>query len=158
MNDKLKKFMLNDPDLQSKLDQLKQQLLAQAPEHVRRLGKILRKRSVFFMHRYLKKLGLGGKIKKSELPLFMDWLITQRIDLKDMEPDARRNLRKHTLEEQPITEQTNDYRSLENPEEHTCKECRWFREVPFGDEKDCVELGAKGTDAVCYGFTNKIMA
>jgi len=146
---------VNDPDVQSKMDGLHQQMLAGSPKRVRQLGKILRARSVTRMRLFLLRYGLGGKIKKHELPLFMDWLITKRIDLKDMEPEARKRLRVHTLENQPEGEKTEDYTVFieSSGKPLTCKHCSWFVVAPPDEEKSCVEMGTKGIDTPCYGFT-----
>lgn len=113
------------------------------------------------MNQFLKEMGLAGRIAKDDLSLFMDWLITQRIDLKDMEDEARHRLRMHTLQDQPAHEKTKDYTTAEKSGELyllSCKHCRWFREAPWGEDKDCVELGSRGSDKPCYGFTRKILA
>jgi hypothetical protein len=147
---------LNDPELQKKLDDVKKRMLADSPEHIQKLGKILRRRSIFSLHRFLVEQGLAGQVKKSDLPILLDYLITQRIDLQDMEPQARKNLRDRTLEGQPLEEMSHDYTvHVFGGSIKECKHCKWFMEVPDDEEKHCVALGSKGSDFPCYGFTSK---
>ena len=159
VNKKVFRLDLSDPLLEKKLSAIRSQLLASSPKHVQQLGRILRRRSIFFFKQFLRKLGMLDKIPKEMVSLFMDYLIIKRIDLRDMEPDARRRLREATLEDQPEEEKTDDYKAyVENSEDPPmCKHCRWFMETPPEDEKTCVELGTKGNDFPCFGFTLKKM-
>lgn len=149
---------INDPALAQKMADLQAQMMAQSPEHVKKLGKILRRRSTFFFSRYLKSMGLLNRIAPKDLPLFMDYLITQRLDLKDMAQESRDRLRTATLKNEPDAEKTLDYiRCVENSEDEDwprCRNCHWFVQAPLA-EKSCVEMGSKGIDAPCYGFTLK---
>lgn len=155
---------INDPDVEEKLKQIHAQMLAASPKQIRKLGKILRSRSVLRLRWFLARHGHAGEIDPKDLPLFMDYLITQRIDLKDMEPDARRRLREHSLKKQPVNERTKDYieciehgctRLPHGETRWSCKLCAWFIVAPPGDDKSCVEMGTKGIDEPCYGFTIK---
>ena len=149
---------LLDPQIKEKLEELQKSIIAQAPDHIKKLGKILRRRSVFYLRRFLVEHGYAGKVVLSDLPLFMDYLITQRIDLKDMHEEARIRLRIKTLLNQPPEAKTDDYKKYveESIEPVNCRNCQWFTEAPPGEEKGCVQLGgAKGSDEPCYGFTKK---
>jgi hypothetical protein len=158
MEKQIHKLDIGDPNIEEKVKELHQQMLAASPKRVKKLGKILRSRSVLRLRWFLAKHGYAGKIAPSDLPLFMDYLITQRIDLKDMEPEARKNLRAYSLRNEPDSEKTEDYREhVENAKEpKTCKHCKWFMEKPPGEDKNCVALGTKGIDRACHGFTLKI--
>lgn len=149
---------LSDPLLQEKLEAIQAGILAQADHKVRKLGKILRRRSIFSLRRFLADNGLMGKLQRDDLPLFMEYLITQRIDLKDMHEEARARLREHTLQDQPSYLKTPDYKHFveELGEPVHCRDCAWFVQAPPGEEKSCVQLGGtKGADAPCIGFTMK---
>lgn len=149
---------INPSEIEEKIKAFQEGLLAQAPKHLKKLGKILRRRSIFSMHKFLVDHGYAGKVLASDLPLFMDYLITQRIDLKDMHDEARERLRERTLMDQPPESKTIDYKryveSGSNPIH--CRDCQWFMNSPSNEEKSCVQLGgAKGCDEPCYGFTRK---
>jgi hypothetical protein len=134
--------------------------LAQAPEPVRRLGKIIRRsvrtgqlhelRRFFYRH--------GIRVRPEQTARFRDHLILERIDLKDLEPAARARLRTHTLASDDASQMTDDYRlAIQAGDQLYCRSCRWFVTAPQdGSEsgsKSCVELGTKGADVACYGYT-----
>lgn len=147
-----------DPDIEKKIKAFQDQLLAQSPSHIKKLGKILRRRSLFSLHKFLVEHGYAGKVPAGDLTFFMDYLITQRIDLKDMHEAAREELRKRTLRDQPPEAKTADYRKYveQSTEPAHCRDCQWFMQAPPGEKKSCVQLGsAKGCDEPCYGFTKK---
>lgn len=147
-----------DPQVKEKLEELQKSIVAQAPVHIKKLGKILRRRSIFSLHRFLVEHGYAGKIPTRDLPVFMDYLITQRIDLKDMHEEARSRLRIRTLLDQPPEAKTGDYvEYVEQGAKYVhCRDCEWFVKAPPGEEKSCVQLGGtKGCDEPCYGFTKK---
>ncbi|NIR17910.1 MAG: hypothetical protein GWN86_30030 [Desulfobacterales bacterium] len=89
----------------------------------------------------------------------MDYLITQRIDLKDMHEEARKRLRSKTLEGQSPDVKTADYmKYVEGQKAFRCRDCQWFMQPPPDEEKSCVQLGSsKGCDEPCYGFIKKIL-
>lgn len=152
------KINLLDPQIEKKLKELQNSILAQAPAHIKKLGKILRRRSIFSLHRFLVEHGYSGKILPRDLPVFMDYLITQRIDLKDMHEEARVRLRNRTLVGQPPEAKTDDYKKYveEGSKYVYCRDCEWFVKAPPDEEKSCVQLGGtKGIDEPCYGFTKK---
>lgn len=152
------KIDLLDPQIEKKLKDFQEALLAQAPEHVKKLGKILRRRSLFSLRKFLVEHGHAGKIPTSQLPFFMDYLIVQRIDLKDMHDEARQRLRDRTLDGQPFDVKTADYVKYveEQDPPFRCRDCQWFMQPPPDEEKSCVQLGSsKGSDYPCYGFTKK---
>ena len=151
---KIYRFNFDDPELEQKLNALNAQLVASAPEHIRRLGRILRRGSLFFFKNYLAERGILHKIPKEMVPLFMDYLIVKRLDLADLAAESRTRLRDAMLEDQPEDCKTEDYvRYVEkatNPP--SCKACRWFVQAPAEGEASCVALGSKGADFPCYGF------
>ena len=157
MDKRIHRLDLNDPSIEERLKKIQKEMIASAPKHIKKLGKILRSKSILRFRWFLARHGYAGKISPEDLPLFMDYLITQRIDLKDMEPEARKNLRAYSLRSEPESEKTNDYRILvEAPgSPPTCKDCEWFMKIPPGEDKNCVALGTKGIDKPCYGFTLK---
>ena len=159
--DEKEKAMLEDFERQMR--EYVQRVLDAAPEHVRTLGLIIRKSittgKLNALWRFCLKHAVD--ITKGHLPLFRDWLITQRIDLKDLEPEARERLRKHTLRFQDACKMTPDYRAgmLGGKSMH-CRDCKYFVRAPNdGDpdlnnppaDKSCVALGTKGADVACYG-------
>ena len=149
---------LLDRRIKEKLEELQKSIEANAPAHIKKLGKILRRRSVFSLRRFLVDNGYAGKIGLADLPLFMDYLITQRIDMKDMHDEARSRLRIQTLLNQPKEAKTSDYVKYieESIEPMYCKNCQWFMEPPPGEEESCIKAGgSKGCDEPCYGFTKK---
>lgn len=156
---KIFRLDLADPELEKKLEAIKSQLLASASHNVQILGKILRRGSLFFFKQFLKKNKLLHQIPEGMVSLFRDYLIVNRIDLKDMWYESRSRLREATLEGQPEEEKTEDYkRYIDDSEDPpTCKHCLWFVDVPEGEEKTCVAMGTKGSDFPCYGFTLKKM-
>ena len=147
----------SDPNVEAKIKEIQQKMLSASPKHIQRLGKILRAKSLLRLRWFLSKHGYAGKIAPSELPLFMDYLITQRIDLKDMEPESRKNLRAYSLRNEPESSKTDDYRKhVEYTDDPMlCKSCEWFMKAPPKEDKNCVSLGTKGIDKPCYGFTLK---
>lgn len=133
----------------------------QAPEHVIELGKIIRKNiaggSMVKFKRFLKEHNID--IPTRNLEAFRDHLIIQRIDLKDLEPAARERifLRAHACEDP--SNMTKDFlQAWKTRGIPKCRECKWFVTAPMdGDdnaEKSCVEMGTKGADHACYGFTD----
>lgn len=131
--------------------------LAQAPVHVRRLGKILRRsvqtgrldgfRRYLYRHRF--------DVAPEKIAWLRDYLIVRRIDLKDLEPAARARLRKRTLVDDDVSMMTDDYRAA-GGSPLFCRGCRWFVTAPNDETeqgaKSCVELGTKGADTACYGY------
>ena len=149
---------LLDPQIEEKLKELQASLLAQAPEHVRKLGKILRRRSLFSLRKFLVEHGYAGRVPAKDMMFFMDYLILQRIDLKDMHEDARKRLRAKTLEGQSPDVKTADYVKYVDGMEGVvhCRNCQWFMQAPPDESESCVQMGkAKGADDPCYGFTKK---
>jgi hypothetical protein len=136
--------------------------LRRLPAHVRALGAILR-RSVRTgrtnaLGRWCRKHGFA--IARKDLSRLRDYLITQMIDLKELEPDARARLRLDTLGAEDPSSMTPDYRDgIARGRNLRCRDCRWFVKAPRdGDVRDpdstksCVELGTKGADRACFGF------
>jgi hypothetical protein len=84
---------------------------------------------------------------------FRDFLVTQFVELKDLEPHARARLRMMTLASEEV-EPSEDYtRMVAARRVPMCRDCKWFSNVPEGEDKTCVALGSKGTDQGCFGFT-----
>ena len=149
---------VNDPQLEQKLQALKNEVLEHTKKDIEKLGKILRRRGLFSFKMFLRKRKIN--LPQEHIPLFMDYLITKRIDLKDMEGDARQRLRQHLLKDEPENVKTEHYRLyVENCRPPntptTCKDCLWFMLAPPGEHTSCVKLGTKGSDAPCYGFVKK---
>jgi hypothetical protein len=148
--------------LESEIEQAQKELLEQTPEHLLELGNVLR-RSIETddpdeLRSYLQehKIELAGG--KRELEWFRDLLITQRIDTKDLEPEARARLRNQTLSSENPMSMSSDYRAVASTGQlPCCRDCRWFVTPPNDGEenadKSCVELGTKGADQACHGFT-----
>ena len=116
------------------------------PQGLRKLERWCRKHDIHIEHRWL--------------PRFRDYLITQLIELKDLEPEARARLREHWLANQDARLMTEDYADgFLSGSDMRCRDCRWFVRAPkdgeAGDgdqDKSCVSLGTKGADIACYGF------
>lgn len=150
---------------QEQMKQWREQMLASLPAHLRVLGRILRRsikyNSLLGLRRFLRKHRIDVPMSESGLRTFRDLLIIQRIDLKDLEPQARARLRLRTLRDQDLGEATNEYRTGRAAGlDLRCRDCRYFVEAPNdgdGDDHDksCVELGVKGVDLACAGFTTK---
>lgn len=84
---------------------------------------------------------------------FRDFLATQLVELKDLEPQARARLRLLTLakeEEEPSQDYNHAVAAGRVP---LCRDCQWFVRAPAGEDESCVALGAKGADQGCFGFT-----
>jgi hypothetical protein len=157
------RLCMSDPELQSKLDAIRNGLTMGSPARYRKLEKVLRSRSVRKFREFIIKHKMAGKISKELTPLFMDYLVTKHVNLQDMEPEARARLRGVMVESQVDEEMTDDYREHveQSKSPCTCKDCRYFMEAPEDegdDAKHCVAMGAKGIDEACYGFTKKSVA
>src|SRR5579871_4554718 len=150
-------------DFDQQVAEWREAALKQLPAHVRALGPILR-RSVrthrfVALERCCKRHGFT--IERRRLPLFRDFLITQRLDLKDLEPDARARLRLHYLGSQDKSCMTADYRDAARAgDAPLCRDCCFFITPPNDADpsdpnatKSCVELRTKGSDVACFGFT-----
>jgi len=149
-------------DVEKRVAEAKKILDLQTPEHIKTLGKILRRSvedgSLVELQAFLEENEVV--IPPAELKAFRDHLIIHRVDLKDLEPAARERLflRAHLREDS--RNMTQDYREAGyRGKQLRCRDCRWFISAPMdGDnngEKSCVELGTKGADLACYGFTKK---
>ena len=150
-------------DLEDRIKAWREQALKQLPAHVRALSPILRRavhtHRVRRLQRWCHKHGFD--IPRRQLPLFRDFLITQLVDLKDLEPDARARLRHHWLAQQDPSQMTDDYLAgVRSGADLRCRGCRWFVRAPSDDDradptddKSCVALGTKGVDVACYGFS-----
>ena len=149
-------------NLEDRIKAWREQALKQLPRHVRALSPILRRavhtHRVRGLQRWCYKHGFD--IPRRQLPLFRDCLITQLIDLKDLEPDARARLRYHWLAQQDASVMTDAYLAGSwQGADLRCRDCHWFVTAPEYDDctdrnfgKSCVELGTKGVDAACFGF------
>ena len=142
-----------------KLKERNEEALARAPQLVRTLGPILRKSAttgkVSALRRFCRRHGF--EVPRGRFGLFRDSLIVQRIDMKDLEPAARERLRRHVLAGEDKLKATPDYLAARDPR---CRDCRYFVTAPRdGDPADpnstksCVQMGTKGADAACVGFT-----
>lgn len=147
--------------LESEIEQAKKEVLNATPEHIIELGSILRGSietdSLDELRSYLQEHNIDIAGGKRELERFRDFIITQRIDTKDLEPDARARLRSQQLSTEDPMSMSSDYHAVAgNGTIPRCRDCRWFVTPPNdGDEnadKSCVEMGTKGADQACYGF------
>jgi len=147
-------------ELEEILERSKEAVLKSAPEHLRRLGPILRQSaetdSLASLRRFLRDHDI--QIPRRHLPAFRDYLIIHRIDLKDIEPAARERLRARTLANDDPRRMSPDYeRVIRDGTVPCCRDCRWFVTAPEdGDpdsDKPCTQMGTKGADVACYGFT-----
>ena len=146
--------------LEARLCKMREKVLADAPAHIRRLGRILRRSAetdnLVRLRRYLR--GHDIKVARKDLPAVRDYLIINRIDLKDLEPAARERLRARTLIKEDPRLMSLDYRKVaQRGEVPSCRDCRWFVTPPEDgeqdEEKSCVAMGTKGADQACFGFT-----
>lgn len=147
-------------ELEAMLERCRAAVLQAAPEHLRELGPILRKSaatdSLVNLRHFFREHDI--KIPRRHLPAFRDYLIIHRIDLQDIEPAARERLRARTLSREDSRMMSVDYQKrVAEGEIPRCRDCRWFVTAPGDDEensdKSCTELGTKGIDVACYGFT-----
>lgn len=148
--------------LEKRVQDWNESMLAKAPEHLRTLGVLLRKSlitgSLSGLKRFLLKHRLWHPRMQQHLAVLRDYLIIQRIDLKDLEPDARTRLRNLTLKDQDRSRMTHDFKvGLIRGDDMRCRNCRFFVTPPRDGlenaDKSCVELGTKGADKACYGYT-----
>lgn len=149
--------------LEELLHRSREALVQRAPEHIQRLGGILRKcarnlDSISILRRFLRENEI--EISRKHLPMFRDHLIVNRIDLQDLEPAARERLRANMLVNEDPRRMSVDYRRAVTASKTvpTCMGCRWFLTAPDdGDgenpQKSCAEIGSQVTDAACFGFT-----
>src|SRR5258708_6653863 len=97
-------------DFEKQVAEWREHALMRLPAHVRALGPILRHavktHRLGALERWCRKYGF--EIERRRLPIFRDVLITQRLDLKDLEPDARARLRVHRLGDQDEARMTAD--------------------------------------------------
>lgn len=132
------------------------------PEHLAALGDIVRESvQTGDLQRFAEFL-LEQQIAIQEglLEQVRDLVILRRLDLKDLEPAARERLRARVLSTQDPQQATDDYTSEalagRTPR---CLDCHYFATAPCdessGGDQSCVELGAKGGDEACIGFTKK---
>jgi len=131
--------------------------LKRSPKAIRKAGQVLRSGDMREFRKLLRREGIVMVF--DDVQSFADYLVTQRLDLKDLEPEARARLRDRTLSKcSNLKEATQDYRDgILSGADLRCKECQWFVTSPMdGDgedhDKSCVELGAKGVDTACVGF------
>lgn len=146
--------------LQKAIDRYNLALSRGVPEHVKELGEVIRrslgKKSLVEFRRFLREHGY--QIMRKDLEDFRDFLIINRPDLKDLEPQARARLRARTLLADKASKMTKDYRqAAASGVSPRCRDCRYFVNPPNDGEdnsdKSCVQMGTKGADLACYGFT-----
>lgn len=155
-------------DLEQHIARWRHTAEANQPLHLATLSAIVR-RSVATgrlgaLHRWCNKRGIA--ISRHQLEVFRDLLITRLFDLRDLEPDARRRLRRRQLAGQDVRQMTADYRrGTARGDDLRCRDCRFFVTAPNdGDgrdasgDKSCAALGTKGADAACVGFVRAAAA
>lgn len=141
-----------------------EQLMAELPEEVRRLGNVIRMSLKFgttrSLERYLRKLGF--QVDRNRVEQLRDVLILNRSDLLELAPAARQRLRVVYLRDQPGGAMTEDFAMALHlasgiPERGPrCGQCQHFGHAPADEgpeAKPCIALGARGTDLACFGFT-----
>lgn len=138
----------------------RESFLKALPEHLAILGAVVRESvQTGDLERFATYLAEQGiSMPTEQLEHFRDLVIVRRLDLKDLEPAARERLRARTLKTQSSLLQSADYRAaVERGETPRCRDCAHFVTAPHDDtpggEKSCVELGTKGVDAACFGYT-----
>ena len=153
-------------EAESEIQKARREMLESAPDHLIELGQILRRAveggGLEEFREFLREhdVGINPDLDDNVIMEFRDLLIIQRVDLKDLEPDARRRLRRLTLLFDNPKMKTPDYAAIKkNGEAPRCRDCKWFVTAPKdggqNSDKSCVELGTKGADEACYGFTVK---
>lgn len=144
---------------EKRLESATEALQQEAPEHVVKLGAIIRKSvangSLVKFKRFLGELDIY--IPGRDLEAFRDHLIIHRIDLKDLEPVARARIFSRAHSKEDPSNMTSDFRQeMDKGVAPKCRNCRWFIIAPNDSDcngtKSCVEMGTKGTDIACYGF------
>lgn len=145
---------------EAELGAAKKRILEDVPEHIIALGGIIRdgieEGTIASFRDFL---------NEHSIPFQEDWLhdlrdliVIQRFDLKDLEPEARQRLRRRTLE-QDAHVPTDDYVAACKSGIPNCRDCEWFVNAPNdsddNSELSCVQMGTKGADLACVGFTNK---
>lgn len=147
-------------DFDEKISKSAETRLLMTPEQEEALWKVIRRStetgSLVKLKRFLRdsKIDIAAK----DLMSFRDYLIIRTIELKDLEPDARARLRDRLLAIEDPREMTDDYRRATcSGAVPRCRDCRWFMAAPQDSdddgEKSCVEMGTKGTDQACLGYT-----
>lgn len=134
-------------------------LKVELPEHALELGDLIRRclsmNDLSEFRDFMLKHEI--EIPESSHEAFRDFLIVNRLDLKDLEPDARERLRALTLSNEDSACMTADYKAVvESGRTAYCRSCRWFMSSPEdGDNagKSCVQMGTKGADKACFGYT-----
>lgn len=141
---------------------IREQYVAALPEHLQRLGEILRETVVAGdlgpFAQFLSEQEIAAP--QDQLAVLRDLLIISRLDLKDLEPAARERLRAHTLATEDHAEMSPDYKAaIDAGEMPKCRGCRYFVHAPNDGspdgDKSCVSLGTKGADAACRGYTKQ---
>lgn len=149
--------------LETEIQKAQKELLEQTPEHILELGNVLRRsietEGLDEFRSYLQEHTIEIAGGERELYRFRDLLITQRIDMKDLEPDARARLRTYTLAAEDQNTMSLDYQTVASTGTlPRCRDCQWFVTPPNDGEenadKSCVAMGTKGADQACFGFTN----
>lgn len=129
-------------------------------EQDEQLAKLVRRStetgSLVKLHRFLEDQEID--MPKRNLMGFRDYLIINRLDMKDLEPAARARLRDKLLAIKDSCEMSDDYRQATcSGSVPRCRDCRWFVTAPDDGEensdKSCVQMGTKGADVACVGFT-----
>jgi hypothetical protein len=152
-------------ELEQQLAEWRRRALDALPAHARALGPLLR-RSVRTgrtnaLARWCKRQNI--RVRRRDLLALRDYLITRHLALRDLEPDARARLRDKALEREDLSLATPDYLGgIRAGDDLRCRDCHWFVEAPKDDDpvdmndgKSCVELGTKGADRACAGFTRR---
>lgn len=149
-------------EIERQIQEAVERVNSQTPEHLKLLGKILRRSietgNMAKLRRFLKEQDI--EVPRKELESFRDHLIIHRIDLKDLEPAARARLFARAHAKEDPRNMSPSYRAaVAQGVIPSCRDCRWFVTAPNDGEnnadKSCVELGTKGADIACYGFTDK---
>jgi hypothetical protein len=147
-------------DLEAQFAAVRQKYLEALPEHLRTLGDILRRtvaeNDLAPLAKFLAEQEI--EVAADKLEHFRDLLIVRRLDLKDLEPDARQRLRSRVVAIQDSTQMTADYVAAKTAGAvPRCRGCRYFVTPPndgsVDGDKACVSFGTRGGDEACYGYT-----
>ncbi|KKL64753.1 hypothetical protein LCGC14_2161830 [marine sediment metagenome] len=134
-----------------------EEVLRRGPKVIREVAGIIRSGDLKKFRKFLRRHNIV--IMNDDAASFRDYLILRRIDLRDLEPEARVRLRTGTLANQDPTQVTDDYLqgTLSPGIDLHCRDCKWFVTAPNDDagenhDKSCVTMGTKGIDKACFGF------
>ncbi len=153
----------NVVEIEEMLEASRRQYFETLPEHMQRVGEIIRQSLVDGNMDALAQFLMDHKVPVAveRLKQFRDYLILKRLDLKDLEPGARERLRARQLAtEDPANVSADYFTAKRYGELPMCRDCRYFVKPPNDGspdgDKPCISFGTKGSDVACYGFTRPV--